>query len=220
MNFTVINCEQRSDEWRAARVARLTGSRAPSMLAKIKSGAWSASRRNLCVGMALERMTGKSYERSFTSRVTTQGAETEPLALGIYEARSGNIVERTGFLSCGAIPLGCSLDGSVSNFEGIVETKCPESATHRDYLKSGQIPEEYRWQCIHNMYVSNAKWCDFISFDPSWPEHMQYMCVRLNRNEKEMADYADAVNRFLAEVTVEYNELVGLGELLKLSRVA
>jgi hypothetical protein len=170
--------------------------------------------------MALERMTGKSYERSFTARVTTQGAETEPLALGMYEARSGNIVERTGFLSCSSVPLGCSLDGSVNDFEGIVETKCPESATHRDYLKSGQIPDEYYWQCIHNMYVSNAQWCDFISFDPTWPDYMQYMCVRLNRKQQEMATYAEAVNRFLAEVTIEYNELVALGEKLKLSRAA
>jgi predicted phage-related endonuclease len=215
MSFTVIDCEQGSPEWHAARVAKLTGSRAPDMMATIKSGAWSASRRNLCVGMALERMTGKSYERSFSARVTEQGKEGEPLLLSTYEAKSGNIVERTGFLSVDGMPIGCSLDGSVNNFEGIVEGKFPESATHRDYLKSGQIPEIYRYQCIHNMYVSGAQWCDFVSFDPSWPAHMQYLCIRMERDEKVMSAYAEAVTRFLAEVTVEYNELVALGEKLK-----
>jgi predicted phage-related endonuclease len=220
MNFTVIDVEQGSPEWHAARVAKLTGSRAPDMMATIKSGAWSASRRNLCVGMALERMTGKPYERSFSSRVTTQGKEGEPLLLSTYEAKSGNIVERTGFLSVDGMPIGCSLDGSVNNFEGIVEGKFPESATHRDYLKSQQIPEIYRYQCIHNMWVSNARWCDFVSFDPSWPEHMQYMCIRMERNEQEIATYAAAVTRFLAEVTVEYNELVALGETLRARKEA
>jgi len=206
MQFTVIECEQRSDEWKAARVGRLTGSRSPHMMARIKTGE-AAARRNLRVGMGLERITGKPYERGFSARVTTQGVENEPLALATYEARSGNIVERTGFLSCGAIMLGCSLDGHVNEFEGIVEAKCPESATHYGYLKTREIPEDYRWQCIHNMYVSNAQWCDFISFDPNFPADLQYLCVRINRNETEIQAYADAANRFLAEVTVEYNEI-------------
>lgn len=206
MNFTIIDCEQRSDEWRAARVGRLTGSRAPHMMAKIKSGE-AAARRNLRVGMGLERITNRPYERSFSARVTQQGIDTEPLALGIYEARTGNIIERTGFLSGGALMVGCSLDGHVNNFEGIVEAKCPESATHYAYLKTRAIPEEYQWQCIHNLWVSNAQWCDFISFDPSFPDDLQYLCVRLERNESEISAYADAANRFLAEVVVEYNEI-------------
>ena len=144
MNFTIINCEQRSDEWRAARVGRLTGSRAPHMMAKIKSGE-AAARRNLRVGMALERITNRPYERFFTARVTQTGIETEPQALATYEVRSGDIVERTGFLSLDGVMMGCSLDGHVNNFEGIVEAKCPESATHYGYLKTRQIPEEYYW---------------------------------------------------------------------------
>lgn len=202
VNFEIIECEQGSDQWRAARVGRLTGSRAPHMMAKIKSGE-AAARRNLRVGMALERITGKPYERFFTTRVTQTGIETEPMALGTYEARTGNIVERTGFLSMGPLMVGCSLDGHVANFEGIVEAKCPESATHYGYLKTREIPEEYRWQCVHNLYVTSAKWCDFISYDPSFGEKLQYLCVRLERNEAEIAAYAEAATRFLAEVTIE-----------------
>ena len=206
MNFTIINCEQRSDEWRAARVGRLTGSRAPHMMAKIKSGE-AAARRNLRVGMALERITNRPYERFFTARVTQTGIETEPQALATYEVRSGDIVERTGFLSLDGVMMGCSLDGHVNNFEGIVEAKCPESATHYGYLKTRQIPEEYYWQCVHNLYVTGAKYCDFISFDPSFPEDLQYLCVRMERSESVMTAYAEAANRFLAEVAVEVQEI-------------
>lgn len=206
MNFTVIDCEQRSDEWRLARVGRLTGSRAQHMMARIKSGE-AAARRNLRVGMGLERITGKPYERGFSSRYTDQGIETEPLGIAAYEARTGSIVERTGFLSCESIMVGCSLDGHINAFEGILEAKCPESATHYGYLKTREIPEEYRWQCLHNMWVSGAKWCDFVSFDPSFPADLQYLCVRMERNEKDITAYALAATMFLAEVVVEVNEI-------------
>jgi YqaJ-like viral recombinase domain len=206
MKFTVIECEQRSDEWRAARVGRLTGSRAPHMMARIKSGE-AAARRNLRIGMGLERITGNPYERAFSSRYTDQGIDTEPLAIAAYEARTGNIVERTGFLACDSIMAGCSLDGHINDFEGIIEAKCPESATHYGYLKTGEIPDEYRWQCLHNMWVSNAKWVDFVSFDPSFPDDLQYLCVRVNRDEKEITGYELAATLFLAEVAVEVEDI-------------
>lgn len=209
MNFTILECEQRSDEWRSARVGRLTGSRAPHMMAKIKTGE-AAARRNLRVGMALERLTKKPYERAFSSRYTDQGIETEPLGIAAYEARTGNIVERTGFLACESIMAGCSLDGHINAFEGILEAKCPESATHYGYLKTREIPEEYRWQCLHNMWVSGAKWCDFVSFDNSFPHALQYMCVRIERNEKEMISYGLAAEMFLAEVAVEVQGIMAL----------
>lgn len=214
MNFTVIDCEQRSEAWHAARIGRLTGSRAGPMLTKNKNGAWAASRRNLRVGMGLERITGKSYERSFTARTVTQGIECEPLALATYEARSGNMVDRPGFLSCGPIMVGVSLDGAVNNFEGIIEAKCPESATHYEYLKTQQIPEDYYWQCVHGMWVSGAQWLDFVSFDPNFPEDLQYLCVRMVRNETVIEQYAQEASRFLAEVVVE------VAEIQKLRRAA
>jgi hypothetical protein len=125
----------------------------------------------------------------------------------MYEARMGCIVERTGFLSCGPIMVGCSLDGHVNDFEGVIEAKCPESATHLEYLRTREIPTDYRWQCVHNMWVSNARWCDFISFDPSFPVDLQFLCIRLERNELEIGAYADAASKFLAEVSVEVQDI-------------
>jgi hypothetical protein len=179
------------------------------MMARIKSGE-AAARRNLRIGMGLERITGKPYERAFSSRYTDQGIETEPLGIAAYEARTGNIVERTGFLSCDSILAGCSLDGHINGFEGIIEAKSPESATHYAYLKTREIPEDYRWQCVHNMWVSNAQWCDFVSFDPSFPVDLQFLCVRLMRNAVDMTSYELAATIFLAEVQVEVNDILKL----------
>jgi YqaJ-like viral recombinase domain len=210
VNYTVIDCAQRSDAWRTARLGRLTGSRAAMMKATTRSGDEAAARRNLRTGLGLERVTKNPADRAFTTRVVTHGVDFEPMALGIHEARSGYVLTQPGFLSCGPVMVGCSLDGAVykdGRIEGIVEAKCPESATHYRYLLTREIPDDYRWQCIHNMWVSGAQWCDFISFDPDFPEDIQYLCVRMKRDEKEITAYAAEAKRFLVEVSIEVEDI-------------
>lgn len=206
MSFTVLDFEQRSPEWFTARAGRLTGSCAAAMMTEIKSGE-AAARRDLRVRLALERITGRPQENEFTTAALQHGIDTEPAALGIYEAITGQILERTGFLSLDGVMAGCSLDAFVSGRKGIVEAKCPKSATHYEYLKTKQIPKPYRWQCLHNLWVSDAEWCDFISYDDRFPEHLQYLCMRVERNEVEIKSYATAAVRFLAEVAIEVDDI-------------
>lgn len=210
MKFTLINCEQRSPEWHDARLGRLTGSRAAAMKAQVKSGE-AAGRKNLRMDMSLERITHKSQDRPFMTGPVQRGIDKEPHALNLYEAITGDVVERLGFLSGGGIMAGCSLDGAIGRvgltIRGILETKCPNSATHYGYLKSKRIPTDYYWQCIHNLWVSGAEWCDFVSFDDRFPEDLQYLCVRLERNEKAIKSYETDVMRFLAEVSLEVKEI-------------
>lgn len=206
MSFAILDCEQRSELWHAARLGKLTGSCAAAMMTEIKSGE-AAARRDLRVRLALERITKRSQENEFMTASVQHGVDTEPMALGIYEAMTGQILERPGFLSLDGIMAGCSLDAFVSGRKGIVEVKCPKSATHYEYLKSKQIPKPYRWQCLHNMWVSDAEWCDFISYDDRFPDDIQYLCVRLDRNESEIRTYAAVAARFLAEVAVEMQEI-------------
>jgi predicted phage-related endonuclease len=206
MKFNLIDCEQKSAEWFAARLGRLTGSVAVDITRTIKSGE-AASRRNLRVRLALERITGRSQESDFESQAMQHGNEFESRALAIYEANTGTILERVGFLSCESLMAGCSLDAFVSGRKGIVEAKCPKSATHLEYLRTRQIPNDYHWQCVHNLWVSGADYADFISFDEAFPEELQYLCVRMERDEKVIADYAALASKFLAEVTVEVADI-------------
>jgi hypothetical protein len=179
------------------------------MMTRIKTGE-AAGRRNLRMALSLERVTGRSQERVFVTSDLEHGVDTEPMALDTYEARSGYLIERTGFLSLGPIMAGCSLDGHVNDFEGVVEAKCPKEATHFEYLKTRQVPTEYRWQCIHSMWVTGAKWCDFVSYSPFFPTNAQYLCVRLERNEFEIAAYEREALQFLAEVTLDVKAILEL----------
>lgn len=210
MTYTILTCDQRSDEWHAARAGRFTGSCAADAMHTIKSGAFSAGRKHLRTRLALERITGKPQERKFTTEAVQHGVDQEPVALGRYEAETGEILTRVGFLSRNDLAAGCSLDAAILTGDriiGIVEAKCPESATHFEYLRTKQIPSDYRWQCLHNLWVSGAEWCDFISYDDRFPEDLQYLCVRFQPNEKEIRDYEIAVLKFLAEIAEEVDEV-------------
>lgn len=207
MSFTIIECDQRSADWYAARAGRLTGSAAADAMRTIKSGAFSTSRRDLRVRLALERITGMPQEEEFTTAAVQHGIDHEDGALARYEAETGEILERVGFLRHDVLMVGCSLDSFVCGRQGIVEGKAPKSATHMEYLRTRQIPTDYRWQCLHNMWVSGTDYCDFISYDPRFPDDLQYLCVRLNRDDKEIRAYELSALRFLAEVAEEVDEI-------------
>jgi putative phage-type endonuclease len=202
--FTVIDCAQRSPEWFAARAGRLTGSVAADIFATLKSGGEPACRRDLRTRLVVERLTGRPQEDDFQNADMRRGIELEPLARKAYEARTGNLVEQTGFLAHTDLLMGCSLDGHVGDFDGIVELKCPRSARHFAYLKAKTVPTEHTYQIAHNLFVSGAAWCDFVSFDPTMPDKLQVFVVRVARDEKAMASYEFAARQFLKEVDTDY----------------
>jgi hypothetical protein len=207
--FHIIEAEQRTDEWRAARAGRATGSKADCVLAKIKTGE-AAMRRNYRTQLVAERLTGRPQDDGYTSKEMLRGIELEPMARAAYEARTGLLVRETGFLSMREHLAGCSLDGDIDEFTGLVSFKCPNSANHVEYLRRRRLPPEYVPQATHEMWVTGAKWYDFCSFDDRFPENLQLLVVRVERNEFDIAGYESELLRFLAEVQKEHDELKGL----------
>lgn len=213
-SFTIIDAPQRSPEWFAARAGRLTGSVASEIAATLKNGGEPAGRRDLRTRLALERLTGRSLEDDYQNADMRRGIELEPEALGAYEAATGNLVQPTGFLSHTELPIGCSLDGHIGDFDGILELKAPRPANHLKYLRAGVLPSDYRYQVVHNLLVSGARWADFCSYAPDFPEALRLFRVRVERDEKEIASYRLLVDLFLSEVEKE------LGEIQNLAAVA
>ncbi len=204
MTFTVVDVPQRSPEWFAARLGRLTGSRAADMMAQLKSGKGEAAgRRNLRVQLALERITGRPQESTWSSPAMQQGADREYDACLLYESLTGRVLRSTGFIACDGLMAGCSLDGHVGEFEGIVEIKSPIPATHLDYLRTGTVPGDYYKQCLHSLWVTGAEWCDWLSYNPDFPEPLRSKLVRIHRNEQEIAAYNLLARQFLKEVDEE-----------------
>ena len=211
MKFQVLNHQQRSPEWFAARAGRLTGSCAAAILAKGKGSAESFVRRDYRLQLASERIAGLPAEAGFVNDAMQRGIDLEPVAFAAYESATGNMVRSTGFLSADEYMVGCSLDGDVDGFEGIIELKCPKTATHIGYLKNPQsLADAYAPQISHNLWVSGAKWCDVVSFDDRLPKALRLCRVHVEVGNAGIAGYEAEALKFLAEVDAEVAALAAL----------
>ena len=203
-----MNADQRSPEWFQARAGRLTGSRAADMLSKIKTGE-SAARRDYRLQLVCERLTNQPQEDGFVNAAMQRGIDMEPFARAAYESKTGNVAVQTGFLSHATHLAGCSLDGHVDHFAGIVELKCPKSATHLRYLRDGVLPKEYVPQVTHNVWIAGAEYVDFLSYDDRFPSDLQVFYVRVMAKDLDLAGYEQSALAFLSEVDNEVNALRG-----------
>lgn len=213
MNFHIIDAPQRSEAWLQARLGRLTASRASDMLAKGKGSAESVSRRNLRVQLVLERITNRPQERQFSNGPMQHGEATEDAAYAAYEALTGSMLSRTGFLSHNEHMVGCSLDGHCGDFESLIEIKCPIPAVHLEYLTTGRVPGDYLKQITHALWLTGASWCDWMSFEPSFPPNLQAKIVRVERAHVDIAAYEEAALGFLSEVAAEEQRVRELAEV-------
>ena len=196
--------EQRTEEWFAARLGKVTASRVADVLAKIKSGE-SASRKNYKMELVVQRLTNKVGE-SFTNAAMEWGTEQEPFARMAYEAHTGTFVKEEGFVDHPTIEgFGCSPDGIVG--EGLIEIKCPNTATHIETVLENKAPSKYIPQMQCQMACTGAKWCDFVSFDPRVPDDLQLFVVRVDRDQEYIDAMEVEVKQFLSEVLDLFNQL-------------
>ena len=199
---------QGTPEWHQMRLGKVTASRVADILAKTKTGP-SASRQNYLIELALQRTTGIIQE-SYSNSAMEWGTQTEPQARVAYEVTTNNFVDKVAFIDHPSIKwFGCSPDGLVSD-RGLLEIKCPNSATHWEYFKSKKPPQKYFIQMQAQIAVTNKDWCDFVSFDPRMPDRSQLLIVRIDRDEAFIAEMEAEIKKFLDEVEVEVNLMKGM----------
>ena len=199
--------EQRSEEWFAARCGKVTASRVADIIAKTNTGA-SASRENYLAQLVCERMTGKPAE-SYSNSAMQWGTDTEPFARAAYEARIDLLVTEVGFIDHPWIVMsGASPDGLAN--EGMVEIKCPNTATHIDTLLSRTVPAKYITQMMWQMACADRPWCDFVSFDPRLPERHQLFIKRINYDPEMVNLLENSVIQFLGDVDLKIQQLESL----------
>jgi len=202
-----VAVQQGTAEWHQLRLGKVTASRVADILARTKTGP-SASRQNYLIELALQRTTGIIAE-SYSNSAMEWGTQTEPQARVAYEVTTNNFVDQIAFVDHPSIAwFGCSPDGLVSD-RGLVEIKCPNSATHWEYFKAKEPPKKYFIQMQAQIACTDRDWCDFISFDPRMPDRSQLLIVRVNRDQAFIAEMEEQVKQFLSEVEVEVNLMKG-----------
>ena len=197
--------EQRTNEWYAIRLGKVTGSRVADVMAKTKSG-YSASRQNYMAQLICERLTGNPTD-FYQNEAMRRGTEKEPEARNLYMLETFENVTEEGFVIHPEIAdFGASPDGLVST-DGLLEIKCPNTWTHIETLKTKQPKREYFIQMQAQMACTGRKWCDFVSYDDRLPLDMSYFQTRILRDDVFIAEMLAEIRKFLAEMDCEIDLL-------------
>ena len=200
--------EQGSPEWFAARCGKVTASRVADIIAKTKTG-YSTSRDNYMAQLVCERLTNTPTE-GFTNAAMQWGIEQEPFARAAYETAKGVMVEEVGFIVHPEIDMsGASPDGFVG-VNGLVEIKCPNTATHIATLLDQKVPEKYITQMMWQMACTERPRCDFVSFDPRMPEKHQLFIKRIDFDKQLVDSLENLVIQFLGDVDLKIQQLESL----------
>jgi putative phage-type endonuclease len=204
----IDDIQQGTEEWKRLRLGRVTASRVADLMAKTKSGP-AASRANYMAQLIAERLTDTVSE-TYTNAAMQHGTETEPEARAAYEFYQAAVVNQVAFVEHPSIEqAGCSPDGLVGT-EGLVEIKCPNTATHLETLLGQSVPSKYVLQIQFQMACTGRKWCDFVSYDPRMPENMRLFVKRLERDDKAIKEIEEAIAVFLLEMAVKLSQLNSL----------
>lgn len=197
--------EQRSPEWYAARCGSLGASQLNEALATTKSG-WGASRENLKNRIIAERLTGVPAE-SFQNAAMAWGVAQEDNARTAYEASRGVFVQEMGIaLHPTLAHTHASPDGLVGD-DGLIEIKCPNTTTHIETLRVKKAPSKYINQMLWQMRCTDRQWCDFVSYDPRLPSHLQLFVTRVERDDIAIAGLELKIAEFLNEIQQEIDRL-------------
>lgn len=197
--------EQRSDEWYAQRLGKVTASRVADVTARIKTG-WGASRANYMAELLVERLTGAAH-RGYVSPEMQWGTDHEGEARATYELLRDCDVVLAEFVGHPTITMaGASPDGYVGD-DGLVEFKCPNTATHIETLLSDAIPGKYYGQMQFQMACTGRKWCDWVSYDPRLPASMQLFVKRMHRDDGYIGEIEGHITDFLFELDAKVSAL-------------
>lgn len=192
--------EQNTQEWRDARAGHITASRMCDVLAFGKRDGKPLKARADYIGdIVAELLTGEPREQ-VRAKPLDWGHDVENAARAAYEAETGEIVQRVGFMEHPLIPyIGCSPDGMIGT-DGQQQIKCPNNpAIHIATLRDG-MPEEHIPQVQGELLVTGRAWSDFVSFDPRMPPHLRLYRQRIPRDDKYIATLAEACESLWAEV--------------------
>jgi hypothetical protein len=181
---------QGSDEWKLIRLGKITASEFSDVL-NAKAGRGTYMRR-----LAAERLTGEPVE-TYKNGNMQAGNDNEAAAREYYEALYQTKVKQVGFVSLDDFT-GCSPDGLIGD-DGVLEIKCPLSSTHVSYILEDRLPTQYVPQVQGILWVTERKWCDFISFCPKMKARKIFV-KRVYRDEKDISILAAAVDLFKIEL--------------------
>ncbi len=185
-------CEPRSADWFKLRLGIPTASEFHKVITP--GGKLSKQSPGYAYSLLAELMLGRPLDSPETTWMT-RGTELEDQAIMAYEVVTGIETSLGGFITNDAGTAGCSPDRLVGD-DGILEMKVPAPQTHVGYLLTRDFGDEKKVQVQGQLWVSERKWVDLVSYHPELPP----VILRVERDEEYIALLADALDSFVAVV--------------------
>jgi len=177
--FTFKDVAQGGDEWFNLRLGKATSSKFGAFMANY-GAAFGPPAHKYALQLALERITGKRSEFSFSNTHTDRGTLQEPEARELYEEKYFVTVDNGGFFDCGEYS--GSPDGLI-NEDGVIEIKSVIAETHFKTLKRGSFDPVYKWQIAGHLDTTGRDWVDFVSYCSDFPEDRKLIVHRITKED-------------------------------------
>ncbi|SNT33442.1 exodeoxyribonuclease (lambda-induced) [Noviherbaspirillum humi] len=200
------NHDQGSEEWLKCRAGVITASRFKDARDRLKplKGETTGKPSAKCIGyaaqVAVERIAGRPIDKVFEKWQMREGKEQEPLARLAYEAKTGHLVEETGFITTDDNLFGYSPDGLVDE-DGLVEIKTILSGDVALKVCGYRDLSGYMDQCLGGLWLTGRKWIDLVIWCPALEPIGRHLTVHhierdddvINTLESELMEFAALV---------------------------
>lgn len=184
----IHNVDQKSDEWNALRLGRITGSIMHKFMTKNRKGNGLGKTTLYAVyELMAQRLTGIDETQDLSNNIhIKRGNELEQLAIAEYEIKTFNIVKQVGFIEIDDF-VGGSPDGLVGD-DGIIEVKCKNNANHLRSIidaRNGIIDKSHVIQMQFLMWITKREWCDYVLYNENFTNTGKYKCLEIFRVKKD-----------------------------------
>ena len=153
------------------------------------------------LGVTLDEVTAPSLQ---------WGLDLEPVAIEAYQMQTFNKVDPVEqSIHHPTLPYVCGLPDGLVGTDGMVEIKCPkQSRNHkRNLVNAYQYEKLYKAQIQGYLWITGRNWCDFVSFDPRFPEDYQLAIHRIERDDDYIEMLEHRIKEFWQVVADEFYKL-------------
>lgn len=209
----VLDVEQGSPEWFAARAGIPTASEFSTVMAKGKDGGASVTRAKYLRQLAGEILTGEPAPEGYSNAFMERGKVLEDEARSLYAFMRDAEPQRVGFIRNGQ--KGASPDSLLGDMAGL-EIKVAIPAVQIERLQRGTLPAEHVAQVQGSMLVTERDSWDFVSYCPKLPP----LILTIGRDEAYIANLAKCIDAFNEELDALVNSIRTYGDFKSQARAA
>jgi putative phage-type endonuclease len=193
----MMTAEQKA-AWLAERCGFLTASRMADAMSFLRNGQPSKERIRLMHELLAERATGLNARHVVTPAME-HGVEYEDEAVDAFVELTGRDVQLSRFYKHASIELfGATPDRELD--DGLLEVKCPTTATFLEWRLAGVVPEKHKPQMCAQLACTGKKWCGFIAYDPRVKDERRRLFLqKYEPTAEEIERVEEAARLFLSE---------------------